>query len=129
MGVAVVAALGSVTLVTPPVSAATPVTVISHDFEDGTTQGWAPRSDVEAVANTTDVAHGGTHSLATTGRTCRGGADLDVLGTSKGTAYTLSVWVRLAAGRLAVPVERRRRDERGRRARPGDRRTNVNDYG
>lgn len=93
-------------------AAAEPVVVATADFEDGTTQNWAPRAD-EAVANSTETAHGGTHSLAVTGRTRTWeGPSLDVLGTmAKGTRYTISVWVRLAAGAAAdaarLSVERR----------------------
>ncbi|MGP4111583.1 endo-1,4-beta-xylanase [Streptomyces sp. 4N509B] len=76
-----------------------PVTVVASDFEDGTTQGWSARGG-ETVAASTEVAHGGTGSLAVTGRTgtWQGPAlsvgDLLTLGTS----YDVSVWVRLADG-------------------------------
>ena len=43
-------------------------TVVQHDFEDGTTQGWVPRGTA-LVTNTTEAANTGTHSLKTTGRT------------------------------------------------------------
>ena len=43
-------------------------TVVSNDFEDGTTQGWIPRGTA-VLTNTTEAANTGTHSLKTTGRT------------------------------------------------------------
>ncbi|BCY07085.1 endo-1,4-beta-xylanase [Actinoplanes sp. L3-i22] len=88
----------------------TPITVLTSDFEDGTVQGWGGRS-AEVLTNSTAVAHGGTHSLAVTGRTATwNGPALSVLGTfTKGTAYTISAWVRLADGsdNARLSVERR----------------------
>ncbi|WP_436521169.1 endo-1,4-beta-xylanase [Actinoplanes sp. HUAS TT8] len=88
----------------------TPVTVLTSDFEDGTVQGWTGRS-AESLAVGTTVAHGGTHSLAVTGRTATwNGPSLSVLGTfEKGTAYTISAWVRMADGsdNARLSVERR----------------------
>ncbi|MBM2618336.1 endo-1,4-beta-xylanase [Actinoplanes sp. LDG1-06] len=87
-----------------------PITVLSKDFEDGTSQGWAGRAS-EAVAHSTAVAHGGSGSLAVTGRTATWqGPSLDVLDTfEKGTAYTISAWVRMAEGsdNARLSVERR----------------------
>ncbi|WP_377271388.1 endo-1,4-beta-xylanase [Peterkaempfera sp. SMS 1(5)a] len=84
---------------------ATPVTDVSSDFETGTVQDWAPRAS-ETVAVSTDAAHQGTHSLAVTGRSSSWqGPSLSLLGTMQpGTSYTLSVWVRLAAGESSTPV-------------------------
>lgn len=77
----------------------TPIVVVTSDFEDGTAQGWTGRA-AETVAPTTTVAHGGSGSLAVTGRTAAWqGPALDVLDVfEKGTAYTISAWVRLADG-------------------------------
>ncbi len=87
-----------------------PVTVLTSDFEDGTSQGWAGRA-AETVAPSTAQAHSGTTSLAVTGRTeSWQGPSLDVLDTfAKGTAYTISAWVRLAGGsdNARLSVERR----------------------
>jgi endo-1,4-beta-xylanase len=87
-----------------------PVTVLTSDFEDDTVQGWTGRS-AESLAVSATVAHGGTHSLAVTGRTAAwNGPSLSVLGTvEKGTAYTISAWVRLAEGsdNARLSVERR----------------------
>jgi endo-1,4-beta-xylanase len=97
----------------PVTAAEPPVTVISADFEDGTTQGWAARGADEAVTNSTAVAHGGTHSLVVTGRAKEWQAPiLDVLDTMElGTQYTISVWMRLASGagsaEARLSVERR----------------------
>nr|BFE72963.1 hypothetical protein GCM10020092_062640 [Actinoplanes digitatis] len=49
-----------------------PITVVTSDFEDGTAQGWAARGG-ETVAASDAAAHGGTGSLAVTGRTARAG--------------------------------------------------------
>jgi endo-1,4-beta-xylanase len=114
VGLAVLAVAGGAVavLTAPPAQAAEPVVVISNTFEDGTVQSWTPRAD-EAVANSTAAAHAGTHSLLVTGRTRTWeGPTLNVLSTmQKGTSYTLSVWVRLAAGEAAtqarLSVERR----------------------
>ncbi|MCX7680629.1 MAG: carbohydrate binding domain-containing protein, partial [Anaerolineae bacterium] len=54
----------SIRLVTPPPSG----TVVEYNFEDGTTQGWAPRGPV-TLAALTEAAHTGNYSLKTTGRT------------------------------------------------------------
>src|SRR6185369_7976749 len=62
---------------------------ISNDFEDGTTQGWFPFGSA-TVANATDLAFSGTHSLKTTNRTAT------YMGP--GTSYSVSVRARLAAG-------------------------------
>ena len=65
----------------------TPITVLSSDFEDGTAQSWAPRGGDEAVANSTTVAHGGSHSLAITGRTASwNGPTRDLLARIKSTS-------------------------------------------
>ncbi|GIE85260.1 endo-1,4-beta-xylanase [Actinoplanes regularis] len=88
----------------------TPITVVTSDFEDGTVQGWTGRS-AETLASSTTVAHGGTHSLAVTGRTATWqGPALSVLSTfAKGTSYTISAWVRMAEGSdsARLSVERR----------------------
>ncbi|MGK5682769.1 endo-1,4-beta-xylanase [Actinoplanes sp. URMC 104] len=87
-----------------------PTTVLTNDFEDGTTQGWTGRA-AERVTHTTTVAHGGTGSLAVTGRTASWqGPSLDVRAEFvQGTSYTISVWVRLAEGsdNARLSVERR----------------------
>ncbi|HWS32423.1 MAG TPA: endo-1,4-beta-xylanase [Actinoplanes sp.] len=88
----------------------TPITVLTKDFEDGTVQGFAGRS-AETLAHSTAQAHGGTGSLLVSGRTATWqGPSLDVLSTfTKGTAYTISVWVRMSEGsdNARLSVERR----------------------
>ncbi|MCO8270287.1 endo-1,4-beta-xylanase [Actinoplanes sp. TRM 88003] len=105
-----VAAAVAVTSAASAADEPTPITVLTSDFEDGTTQGWAGRAS-ETVAVSTTVAHGGSTSLSVTGRTAAWqGPSLDVLGTfEKGTAYTISAWVRLASGsdNARLSVERR----------------------
>jgi len=70
---------------------------IFHGFEDGTTQGWGARGSVN-VENSTEVAHGGTHSLKTSGRTNTwNGPVLDIRDVvTVGVQYDVSVWARLA---------------------------------
>jgi endo-1,4-beta-xylanase len=79
--------------------AADPTIVVQNDFEDGTTQGWASRGSA-ALASVTAVAHTGTHSLKTTGRTATwNGPSLDVRSLlQKGATYQVSGFVRLVAG-------------------------------
>ena len=77
-------------------------------FEDGTLQGyvlpdgatvrnWAPRGGDAIVANSTELAHGGTHSLKTTGRRRPyQGPSINVLGKmNKGFRYLVTMWARL----------------------------------
>ena len=113
-------------------------TVVSNDFEDGTSQGWIPRGSA-VLTNTTEAANTGTHSLKTTGRTAGfNGPSLNLLGVlSPGTPYQVTVAVRLASGEPATqlivtvqrtpsgrhePVRPRRRERghRGHRWRVGD---------
>jgi endo-1,4-beta-xylanase len=102
-------AIGLAALAFAPPAAAQ--TVVSHDFEDGTTQGWGPRGSA-VVTNSTEAANGGTHSLKTTGRTATfNGPSLDALGVlSPGTPYQVRVAVRLVAGeqptQIIVTVQR-----------------------
>jgi endo-1,4-beta-xylanase len=77
-------------------SPATAQTIVSNDFEDGTLQSWIPRGTA-VLTNTTEAAHGGTHSLKTTGRTAGfNGPSLDITNlVSPGATYTVDAWVRL----------------------------------
>ncbi|GAA3213133.1 endo-1,4-beta-xylanase [Nonomuraea helvata] len=85
---------------------------ISSDFEDGTTQDWAPRA-AATLESSTAAAHAGSRALAVGGRSASwDGPALNVLGRmAKGDKYALSVWVRLgpdtASGRLGLSIERR----------------------
>ena len=75
----------------------------SFGFEDGTTQGWVSRGGVESVVNTTEQAHGGTHSLRVTGRqqTWQGPVR-NVLNTIvPGASYIVTAWLRAADGQTA----------------------------
>jgi len=71
-------------------------TGISTDFEDGGLDGWSGRAG-STVANSTAAAHGGTHSLLTTGRTHNyDGPQINVSNKMyNGSQYNLSAWVRL----------------------------------
>jgi len=81
-------------------------TIINSDFEDGTTQVWGVFGG-GVVSNSTDVAHGGTHSLLITGRTAGfNGPSINVLGTLvKGATYQVTAWGRLAAGTPATQLK------------------------
>ncbi len=107
--------LTAITLTTTTAGAAedpTPITVVSSDFENGTTQGWTGRAS-ETVAVTT-TAHTGSGALAISGRTASWqGPALDVLDVfEKGTSYTISAWVRMAdaADNARLSIERRAGD-------------------
>ena len=88
------------------VSAASAQIIVQNDFEDGTTQNWIPRGPV-TLTNSTDLAHGNTHSLLTTGRTAGfNGPSLNVLGSlTKGATYQVSAWVRLTTGTPATQIK------------------------
>jgi endo-1,4-beta-xylanase len=77
-------------------SLATAQITLQNDFEDGTNQGWIPRGSA-VLTNTTEQAHGGTHSLKTTGRTAGfNGPSLDITSiVTPGATYTVDAWVRL----------------------------------
>jgi endo-1,4-beta-xylanase len=79
---------------------------IQNDFEDGTTQGWGPFGS-PTVANSTDVAFTGTHSLKTTGRTATyNGPSLGLTGQlTPGASYRVSVAARLAAGEAPTTLK------------------------
>lgn len=70
---------------------------ISSTFEDGALDGWGSRSGSSTVANTTDAAHSGTHSLLTSNRIANW--DGPVINVSNkmynGSVYNVSGWVKL----------------------------------
>ena len=72
-------------------------TGISSTFEDGGLDGWSSRTGSSTVTNTTAAAHGGTHSLLTTGRIANyDGPQISVSDKMySGSTYNISVWVRL----------------------------------
>jgi endo-1,4-beta-xylanase len=84
---------------------ATAQTIVQHDFENGTTQGWAPRGSV-TLANVTEAAASGTHSLRTSGRTAAwNGPSLDILPLlSPSTVYRFRASGRLVAGEPATQL-------------------------
>lgn len=71
-------------------------TGITTDFEDGGLDGWSSRAG-SSVTNSTVAAHGGTHSLLTTGRTHNyDGPQISVSNKMySGSQYNLSAWVML----------------------------------
>ena len=79
---------------------------LSADFEDGTTQGWFPFGS-PTVANSTDVANTGTHSLLTTNRTSGFmGPGISLTGQLTAAAnYHVSVAARLMAGQAATGLK------------------------
>ncbi|WP_308201464.1 endo-1,4-beta-xylanase [Sphaerisporangium perillae] len=86
------------------------VQIAKYDFEDGTTQGWAPRGSGVSVRVAPDVAHSGSGSLLTTGRTdtWHGAAVSPPL--EKGVTYAITAQARLAArtpsSTVALTVQR-----------------------
>jgi endo-1,4-beta-xylanase len=78
---------------------------ISYDFEDDTTQGWFGFGS-PAVANSTDVANTGTHSLKTTNRTASfQGPGVSLQGQlTQGATYQVTVSVRMVAGEPATTI-------------------------
>jgi endo-1,4-beta-xylanase len=91
---------------------AQPVTIVQNDWEDGTLQGWIPRGGTVVLTNTTEVAHAGTHSLKTTGRTAGfNGPSLNILPLLvSGATYQITASVRLVTGtpatQLSITVQR-----------------------
>jgi endo-1,4-beta-xylanase len=98
----------SIKLVAPPPN----TTGASTDFEDNTTQGWAPRIGRETLMVTTADAHSGGHSLLTTGRQAAfDGPKFDVTDVMfSGSRYRVSLWAKLAPGepdtQLRVSLQR-----------------------
>jgi endo-1,4-beta-xylanase len=81
-------------------------TIVQHDFEEGTLQGWIPRGGGVVLTNSTEAAATGTNSLKTTGRT-QGfhGPSLDILGLlTRGATYQVTASVRLVAGETATTL-------------------------
>ena len=85
----------------PPNSSQQDNTGITTTFEDGGLDGWSSRTAGAAVRNSTAAAHGGTHSLLTTGRTANfNGPQISVSNKMySGSQYNLSAWV------LLVPAD------------------------
>jgi len=69
---------------------------ITSTFEDGGLDGWSSRTGNSTVTNST-AAHGGSHSLLTTGRVANyDGPQINVSNKMyNGSEYNLSVWVML----------------------------------
>ncbi|HXE80638.1 MAG TPA: endo-1,4-beta-xylanase [Vicinamibacterales bacterium] len=93
-------------------STASAQVVVSHDWEDGTLEGWFVRGG-HSLENSTEAAHGGVSSLKTFGRTQTwNGPGLDLRPVlAPNTTYRITGWVRLVAGEaptnLQLTVERR----------------------
>jgi endo-1,4-beta-xylanase len=78
---------------------------LSYDFEDGKTDGWFPFGS-PTVANSTDVAFTGTHSLKITNRTASfmgPGLNLQTQ-LAKGATYQVTLSVRLVTGQPASTI-------------------------
>lgn len=89
------AAVGLTTAVTALSAQAADTVVISSDFESGSADPWQARGSSIAVVDTD--AHGGTHSLAVTGRTANwNGVQTDIVGlVLPGQTVTVSGWIKL----------------------------------
>src|ERR1044071_5015908 len=94
-------------LVSNQFAAAQSSSVVQHDFEDGTTQGWISRGGGVALASVTEAAYQGARSLKTTGRTANwNGPSLNVLGLlQKGVTYEITGYVRLVSGQPASTLK------------------------
>lgn len=82
-------------------------TVLQSDFEDGTTQSWGMQTGgTVVIENSTEAAHGGTHSLKTTGRTADWNGPSYSLANKfvAGQVYQISAWVRLVDGSVPSTV-------------------------
>ncbi len=81
----------------PPNASQQDNTGITSTFEDGGLDGWSSRSGSSTLTNTTAAAHGGTHSLLTTGRTANfDGPQINVSNKMyPGSQYNISAWVML----------------------------------
>jgi endo-1,4-beta-xylanase len=79
---------------------------IQNDFEDGTTQGWFPFGS-PTVANSTDMAFSGTHSLKITNRTATYmGPGVSLTGQLQaGASYKVSLAARLLAGQSPTTLQ------------------------
>ncbi|MBO2942654.1 endo-1,4-beta-xylanase [Paenibacillus sp. F411] len=79
---------------------------MDYRFEDGTTQGWAPRGSSVQVTAVTEAAYSGVYSLKTSGRTQTWNAPSinakDLL--QKNTSYQITGYVKLANKQPADPV-------------------------
>ncbi len=80
----------------PPSPSQQDNTGITSTFEDGALDGWSSRTG-KTLTNSTAAAHGGTHSLLTTGRTANfDGPQISVSNKMyPGSIYNLSAWVLL----------------------------------
>jgi endo-1,4-beta-xylanase len=102
----------SVTLLAPPPGPPPNTAGAASDFEDNTTQGWAPRIGRETLTVTTADAHSGGASLLTTGRQAAfDGPSFNVTNVMfNGSRYRISLWVKLAPGepssQLRVSIQR-----------------------
>ncbi len=102
----------SIVQVAPPPGPPANTSGASATFESNTLEGWSSRTGVEVVANSTDDAHSGTHSLLTTNRTAafRGPAFNVTNVMFNGSRYVVSVWAKLAPGQadsqLRVSLQR-----------------------
>jgi len=104
---ALAAMVAGLALVAPRPARAQGTPIVQNNFEDGTLQGWVPRGGSVVLANTTEAAHTGTHSLKTTGRTAGfNGPALDVTTLLvKGATYQVTCWVRLVPGEAATQLK------------------------
>jgi len=97
----------SITKVADPPGPPPNTNVAATDFENNTTQGWRPRIGRETLTVTTADAHGGNHSLLTTGRQAAfDGPSFDVTNVMfNGSRYRVSLWVKLAPNEPNTPLK------------------------
>jgi len=81
-------------------------TKVTSNFEDGQMDGWQQNGNPTTLEVSTDMAHGGTHSLKVAGRvnSWDGAAiPFDAI-MQPGEAWVFEVWIRLAPGTAAEKV-------------------------
>lgn len=85
---------------------ATAQEIIRTDFEDGTTQDWAPRGGSVILEVVSDAAYSGSNSLKVTGRTSGWhGASLDLMSIIEvGAVYQFTAYARMVDGQPAASL-------------------------
>ncbi|HXU61480.1 MAG TPA: endo-1,4-beta-xylanase [Polyangia bacterium] len=103
----------SITQLAPPAGPPGNTAGAASTFESNTTEGWTTHFGIGTVAPTTADAHGGSHSLLTTGRSGSfAGPAYDVTNVMfNGSRYVVSLWAKMAPGaeteQLRISLDRK----------------------
>ena len=83
-----------------------PVVVAQYNFDDGKLNGWTTRGGVGFASISADMAHSGTSSLVTKGRTADGHmARIELTGVlERGAKYRIELYARLQKGAKAATM-------------------------